>query len=72
MSSAVAIGLGVVAGGATLYLLAELLLADELAVLRPLARLGGDLGGGGSGGAIKIGAVVAGGLLTAALVARMV
>lgn len=70
MSSPVAIGLGVVAGGAAAFLLAEVFLADELAVIRPLARLGGDLGGGGVGGTLRLGGLVVATLLTTALVAR--
>lgn len=80
MGAPIAIGLGVIAGGAAAYLLARALLGTELTTLGELSRLGGAIGGvlgrggdgGGSGITIKVGVVVVGGLLAAALVARMV
>lgn len=70
---AVAVGAGVVAGGVAMVVLAQVLLGSEIASLRSVARLASLAGGPSESTApYKVGAVVAGGLLTAALVARMV
>lgn len=67
-----AVPLGVAAGLAAALVLGQLLLGDEVDLLRSLSRLTGALGASDSGTAgLRAGAVAVGALAAAALVGRL-